>query len=118
MKLREFLEEAGRNGTYTLIVQKAVKDERSPFYHPEYRTTPVYSVWEWLQGTGIDKYIVIKRDHPPIDPTGAWLNWYNKNSLGCCMVTTEQDLITQYGEKQGREMIEYYDRLVREQGGK
>jgi hypothetical protein len=115
MKLREFLEETGRNSQYTFVIQKTVKDEHSPFYNDEYKTTPIWSTWEWLQGTAIDKYIVIKRDHPPIDVTGGWLNWYYKGHLGCCMVTTEQDLLLRYGEKQGREMIEYYDRKMREQ---
>lgn len=118
MKLREFLEEAGQNSQYTFVIQKAVKDEGSPFYNSEYTTTPIYTTWEWLRMPCIDKYIVIKRDHPPIDVTGGWLNWYNKGHLGCCMVTTEQDLLTHYGERQGRDMIAYYDREMRKQGGR
>lgn len=113
MKLREFLQENGRNIQYTLVIQKTVKDEHSPFYHDEYKTTPIYSTWEWLQSSCIDKYIVINRDHPPIDVTGCWLNWYNKGNLGCCVVTTEEDLILHYGEKQGKDMIDYYDRKIR-----
>lgn len=114
MKLRELLEQAGRNDSYTFIIQKAVPDEGAPGYTNTYRTTPIRTVWEWLSSPVPDKYIVIKRDHPPIDATGGgWLNRYNGGHLGCCMITTEQDLLTHYGEKQGREMIEWYDKGVR-----
>ena len=113
MKLREFLETKGKNERYTFIIQKTVKDDATPFYHDEYKTTPIYTTWEWLQGTTTDKYIVIKADHPPIDVTGNWLNWYNMKDLSCCMITTEQDLLTHYGEKQGKDMIEWYDCKVR-----
>ena len=85
----------------------------TPFYHDEYKTTPIYTVREWLEGKTADTYIVIKADHPPIDVTGIWLNWYNIKDLSCCMITTEQDLYTQYGESQGKDMINFYDRKMR-----
>ena len=114
MKLREFLSNKTKSCQYTLIIQKAVKDENSPFYIDMYRTTPIRNVQEWLEGTTADKYIVISKDHPPIDETaGVWMGWYNNGTLGCCMVSTEQDLLTKYGEKQGRCMIGFYDRKVR-----
>lgn len=116
MKIREYLEKMGPRCDFTFIIQKAVKDEHSPLYHDEYRTTPVRYGTEWLNGEGfIDNYIVIKADHPPIDVTGAWNNWYKSGSLRCAMVTTEADLLTHYGEEQGRDMIAYYEREVRKQ---
>lgn len=115
MKIREYLENRSSNTNVTFIIQKAVKDEHSPFYHDEYKTTSVQHPNEWLRGTFIDNYIVIKADHPPVDVTGAWHNWYKGGHLRCCMVTTEADLLTHYGEKQGRDMIAYYDREVRKQ---
>ena len=113
MKLREFLENKSKTERYTFIIQKAVKDENTPFHHNEYRTTPIRTIWEWLDGKTVDNHIVIKADHPPIDVTGGWLNWYNIKDLSCCMITTEQDLITQYGENQGKDMITFYDRKMR-----
>lgn len=116
MKIREYLEKMSTRNNATFIIQKAVKDEHSPFYNDEYKTTPVRHRDEWLQGEGfIDNYIVIKADHPPIDVTGAWNNWYKGGLLRCAMVTTETDLLTHYGENQGRSMIAYYDREVRKQ---
>lgn len=113
MKVKEWLHTKDKNTNVTFIIAKAVKDETSPFYHTEYRTTPIRSVWEWLEGETAENYIVIKADHPPIDATGSWNDWYLKSHLLCAMIATEQDLITRYGEKQGNEMIEYYDNKLR-----
>ena len=112
MNIREYLEKTAKPEA-TFIIQKAVKNENAPGYHNEYKTTPVRHKSEWLRGEGfIDNYIVIKADHPPIDVTGAWHNWHKGGSLGCAMVTTEADLLTHYGEKQGHRMIAYYEREV------
>ena len=114
MKLREWLEaQKSENTTATFVIAKAVKDEASPLYHFEYRGTPIRAIWEWLQGETADKYIVINKNHPPIDITGNWVRAYNRGDLNCCVITTEQDLFTMYSEKQAKEMIEYYDREVR-----
>lgn len=113
MKLREWLETKDKNESVTFIVAKSVKDEGSPFYDDIYTTVPMRSVWEWLQGESIDKYIVIKAEHPPIDVTGSWQDWYKAGRLKCCMVTTEESLYKRYSEKQAKDMIGYYDREVR-----
>lgn len=115
MKIREYIEKVGPTQA-TFIIQKAVKDEHSPFYHNEYTTTPVRYQHEWLQHDGfVDTHIVIKADHPPVDVTGAWHNWYKHGHLRCAMVTTEADLLTHYGEEQGRRMIAYYEQEVRKE---
>lgn len=115
MNIREYLEKTGATQA-TFIIKKAVKDEASPFYHDEYKTTPVRYKHEWMQSEGfVDNHIVIKADHPPIDVTGAWHNWYKGGTLRCAMVTTEADLLTHYGEEQGRKMIAYYEREVQAQ---
>lgn len=115
MNIREYLEKTGTENA-TFIIQKCVKDEHSPFYNDEYKTTPVRCHHEWMQADGfIDTHIVIKADHPPVDVTGAWHNWYKKGHLRCAMVTTEADLLTHYGEEQGRRMIAFYEKEVRKQ---
>lgn len=115
MTVREFIVKTGTRCDRTFIVQKSVKDEASPFYHDEYGTTSVQHSNEWLRGTFVDTHIVIVADHPPVDVTGAWHNWYKSGHLRCAVVTTEADLITHYGEAQGRDMIAMYDREVRKQ---
>lgn len=113
MTIREYLEQIGRTDV-TFIISHAVKDENTPFYHSEYKTAPVRHSNEWLQGDGfIDNHIVINADHPPIDVTGTWLNWYKNGHLQCAVVTTEADLLTLYSEKQARDMIAMYDWEVR-----
>lgn len=113
MNLKEYLETIPKNDRVTFIISKAVKDSGSPFYHNEFETVPIRIAWEWLQSTHLDKYLVINSNHPPIDITGGWVNWYNRNDLRCLIVTTKESLITQYGEKQGSSMIEYYKKHVR-----
>lgn len=116
MTVREYLAKIGTGHNVTFIVQKAVKDEHSPFYHDEYKTTPIYSPQELLRGyCFVDTNIVINADHPPVDVTGTWSNMYKRGHLRCAMITTEADLMTRYSEVQGRDMIAYYDREVRKQ---
>lgn len=114
MTIREYLQKSQFNvADVTFIVQRAVKDENTPFYHDEYWTTPVRSVREWLEGEGfVDTHIVINADHPPIDVTGTWGNWYKMGRLRCVVVTTEEELIKHYGEKQGKDMVAFYKRTV------
>lgn len=115
MKFREWLEMQGKNDRVTIIIAKAVKDEHTPFYHNEYSTTPIWSVWEWLRGTSADKYFVTNANHPPIDVTGNWQNEYKSGFLKCCIVTTEADHKALYrSEEQEQRMIEWYDKKARE----
>lgn len=107
----QWLETLNKNENVTFIIMKAVKDDYSPMYHAEYRTTPIRGVYEWLQSE--DGYIVINRDHPPIDVTGNWEKWYRGGRLKCAIITTEDDLYKMYGDKQGEEMIEYYNTIFR-----
>ena len=115
MLLKEWLQTKGKNENATFIVEKAVKDEHTPFYHSEYRTTPIHSVWEWLEGETSGKFIVVKADHPPIDTTGNWLQWYKAGELHCAMVTSEENLFARYGKEQAKQMIKWYDEKVREE---
>lgn len=113
MTRKEWLERLRMNDEVTFIIAKAVKDDYSPMYHNEYRTTPIRTVSDWLSSEN-DKYIVINADHSPIDITNGWVNWYKTGDLKCAIITTTDDIYTLYGEKQGSKMIEYYDRVCRE----
>ena len=115
MKVKEWLESKGENEQATFIITKAVKDDGSSFYHYEYRTTPIFCVWEWLQTNTAEKYIVINADHSPIDITNGWVNWYKIGHLHCAIITTEEDLYTEMSKEQAERMITYYDEEVRKQ---
>lgn len=113
MKLTEWLQNKGKNESATFVIAKAVKDDSSPLYYFEYKTTPIRTVWEWLEGNTGEEYIVINADHPPIDVTGNWVRHYKNGWLQCAMITTEQDMFTKYSGKQAQDMIEWYDKEVR-----
>ena len=111
MTRKEWLETLNKNEDVTFIIAKAVKDDYSPMYHKEYRTTPVRAVYEWLQGE--DGYVVLNPDHSQIDVTGNWGKWYRNGRLKCAVITTKEDLYTMYGDKQGEEMLKHYDGTCR-----
>lgn len=111
MTRQEWLKTLNKNENATFIIAKAVKDDYSPMYHNEYRTTPIRPVYEWLQSE--DGYVVLNTEHPPIDITGNWEKWYRSGRLKCAVITTEDDLYKMYGDKQGEEMLKYYDSTVR-----
>ena len=115
MTLKEFLQKQVQAQTVTFITAKAVKSVSSPGYHTEYETTSIRTAWDWLKNCGafVEKFIVINPDHPLIDVTGSWGHHYQEGWLKCAMITTVGDLLTLYGENQGREMIKYYERKVR-----
>ena len=106
MKVREYLQDLPENTQVTFI--KRTGDR-------EYKTTPIKAAWEWLRHEQLcDSYLVMNAEHPPIDVTGGgWLNKYSQGSLKCALITAEGDILKLYGEKQGREMIEYYKRTVK-----
>ena len=92
MKAKEYLSRIGNNTKVTFVIAKAVKDENTPYYHTEYKTTPIFGVWEVEKHEWIEKYIVINAIHPPIDITGHWVREFNNGWLKCAIITTEQDL--------------------------
>ena len=112
MKLRQLLEQSNKNDTFTFIIQNVEKDEHSPFFHDVYTTTSCRPAWEWMESKWIDEYIVINKDHSPIDATGDWVHWYLNDRLKCCMITKPETLIEHYGEKQGADMIAHYARKM------
>lgn len=114
MKLLEFLSEQNENNLYTFTIANCVK-ESEHIKTTVYKQTPLNSIWEWMKGNIPNKYIVINVNHPPIDITGNWVKAYNKGWLKNCIITTEEDLILNYGEEQGKQMVEYYDRKVRDE---
>jgi hypothetical protein len=103
MKVREYLDRFPSAAPVTFIKQAA---------GGTYSTTPIHSAWEWLNNEVLSDYLVINPDHAPIDVTGGWTNRYRTGRLHCAMITSEAELLKQYGEKQGRDMIAYYERPI------
>lgn len=101
MRVREYLDQFPSAAPVTFIKQAA---------GGTYSTTPIHSAWEWLNNDNIGDYLVINADHPPIDAAGFRGMHYKIGRLHCAMITTEAELLEQYGEKQGRDMIAYYER--------
>lgn len=118
MKVKEYLELIGKDKnsatTLTFVMAKAIKDENAPSYDLYYRNTPIRSIWEW-QNSKVMDYYVLNENHPPIDYTGAWHNWYNngKGHLMCMVVISKEDLELIYGEKQAAEHIAYREEVIR-----
>lgn len=113
MRVREYLDQFPSATPVTFIKQVSVKDEGAPGYRSEYRTTPIFSAWEWLNNEDLcDEYLVINADHPPIDVTGGWHNRYKSGLLKCAMITTEAELRKLYSEEQAQSMVRYYERTV------
>ena len=108
----EWLENQNKNEDVTFIIAKAVKDDYSPMYHTEYRTTPIRPVYEWLRFD--DRYVVLNTDHPPIDVTGNWGKWYKRGRLKCAVITTIEDLYKMYGEP-AEKMLQQSGGTVRNQ---
>lgn len=106
--LRSFLAKQEPNKSFTFIKMEARRRVGTPFYEMVYSTTSIGCVYDWQNSSFIDKYIVVSKDHPPIDVDGGWQSSYKKGSLGCCVITTEQDLLIAYGGEQGQKMIEHY----------
>lgn len=113
MKLRELLEIQDQNQNFTFIIQENEKSGVSSMLRDVYKTTPIRPVWEWLSGTLPDEYIVLKKEQAPLDVTGTWSNWYENGELKCCIITKPETLIERYGEKQGNDMISFYERTVK-----
>jgi hypothetical protein len=108
MTVRDYLNKHQNEASITFISLKAKKDDHSPFYHAEYRTTPISSAYDWAQNNKVCEKLVINADHPPIDVTGIWVSHYKAGRLLCAMITTEEELVRLYGEAQGRRMVEFY----------
>ena len=113
MRLKDYLNELGKNDSVTFIIAEAQKDKHTPFTSYVYRGTPIRTVWEWEEATSMMDYIVVNKDHSPIDITGHWCRSYKAGHLKCCVLTSEETMFQMYSEKQAKDMIDYYERTVK-----
>lgn len=116
MTVQEYLPRLNNKITYvTFLVAKAVKDEYTPFYHAEYKTTPLYSTYEFKNAPAYKNYIILNDNANSID----WLSGANWNTLikhgtaKCMVVIDEEDLkILHPDAKQRRQMINFIDDVI------
>lgn len=115
MRVREYLKNMKKDSlTYyevTFIRTLARKDSNTPFYHPEYITTPIHSVDRWLEGnnTLLDD-IILNDKQMSID----WLSgaqWGRRIQAGytkCILIISEEDFSLLYSSADQRRSIEEF----------
>lgn len=99
----------------TFIKARARKDAASPFYHPEYQTTPMYSRGEALNMKKLSDYIVLNDRQESITwLSGAdWNIHIRKGIARCLLVISPEDFKTLYDESQMKHMIAYIDKKLK-----
>lgn len=117
MKVKEYLETLKKYDSITFIIESAVKSDGATYYHEEYRTTPMRSVEEWLEGNGkhLD-FVVMNANQPPIGWGGAvnWIEKYNRGQLKCLLITSEECLRKRYPrEEQYNSILDMVDREIK-----
>lgn len=90
MRVLEWLNKyKGSRLDVTFLIVRAVKDEHTPFYHAEYRTTVLQPVRDWIKSENKPFFdsIILNDNHP----TMVWLSgvdWNNiiKRGLAKCLL--------------------------------
>lgn len=114
MKVREYLSKLGKNDDVTFIVARAVKDEHTPYYHEEYRTTPINPAWQW-KDSSLNECFILNDEQPPIDwLSGAkWIVPFKQGRLKSILVISEEDFALLYKSKEQRKrLIEFIDEEI------
>ena len=117
MRVREYLEKLSAGQDVTFIKVRARKDANTPFYHPEYQTTTIWAVSEWLDMGGealLNSVVLNDRQMPIVWLSGAqWGNAVKNGWLKCLLVVSLEDFALLYRGEEQRYIIEQYceDRL-------
>lgn len=108
MTVKTYLEKLDKPVEITFIKARARKDARTPFYHAEYQTTPLFSRIECKEEAILANYIILSDKQRPID----WLcgaTW-DRPWVLCLLVISPDDLALLYpNEEQRNGMIESVD---------
>lgn len=115
MKVRAYLDkihlfDEGSISDVTFLKARARKDARTPFYHAEYQTTPIFHKWELKENMPILDYMVLNHKQAPIDwLSGApWNNLVKRGSLICLLVISPEDFALLYPSAEQRESMEKF----------
>ena len=116
MLVRDYINQFNITGNITFIKAEAREDAHTPYYHPEYRTLPIYHVSE-LDQTAIKDYIVLNNAQHPIDwLTGAnWGTDFERGTLASLLVISNEDLELLYRDATQREdLIRGIEKRIKE----
>lgn len=114
MKVRDYLNKLSGNPDVTFIITRAVKDDNTPFFHAEYRETPIWKAKDWLEciNENLLDAIILNDNHPAFH----WLCGVDWNihikggSLKCMLIIYPEDMDKLFpGKAQQASMIRYID---------
>ena len=97
----------------TFIKARARKDAHTPYYHPEYQTTPL-KYFEEAKESSCKDYIVLNDDmHSITWLSGAdWNGMIDKGFAKCLLIISREDMETLYRQEQAKSMEEYIDERI------
>lgn len=112
MKVKDYLQ-THEWSEVSFIIAKAVKDDKTPLFHPEYKTSSLLYNFENI--SYYDDYLILNDKAMPLDwLSGAqWGNAVRRGRAKCLLVISRKDLITLYGENQADSMIKYIDSKIK-----
>lgn len=112
MKVKNYLQ-THEWSEVSFIIAKAVKDDKTPLFHSEYKTSSLFHHFEDI--SYYDDYLILNDKAMPIDwLSGApWGNAVRRGWAKCLLVISRKDLITLYGEKQADSIIKYIDSKIK-----
>lgn len=116
MKVEEYIDMMDDSVTHlTFIKARARKDAHTPFYHPEYQTTPLFMTSEVAEKDILFGYIVLNDRMQSITwLSGAdWNPWIRKGFTRCLLVISPEDMNLLYSESQSKGMIEFIDKKLK-----
>jgi hypothetical protein len=110
MRVKEYFEQMNPYDDATFIKARARKDANTPFFHPEYQTTPICPVIDWQSNEKILNSIVLNDKQMPIDwLSGAlWGNAVKSGHLKCLLIISENDFEMLYKNKDQRDSMEHF----------
>ena len=90
------------------------KDANTPYFHPEYQTTPIRHVDEWQANKNILDSIVLNDRQMPIDwLSGAmWGNAVKSGALKCLLIISKDDFETLYSKEQCVSMERFIEKQL------
>lgn len=112
MKVKDYLK-THKWSEISFIITKAVKDDATPFFHPEYKTSRLFHNFDNI--SYYDDYLILNDKAMPIDwLSGApWGNAVRKGEAKCLLIINREELITLYSEDQANSIIEYIDSKIK-----
>lgn len=99
----------------TFIKARARKDAHSPYYHPEYQTTPLFYFEEAKKSSCAD-YIVLNDEMYAMDwlSGGGWNNLIKKGFAKCLLIISREDLELLYEKAQAKSTEEFIGQIIME----